>query len=78
MPKNKSLFSQVKYALGEKKRFGESKHRAKQHDGISGGIYSHNTFKNYLAIGCRFAKWAKEEFGVPSTTSCGCIFTAPH
>ncbi|MCL2577289.1 MAG: hypothetical protein FWE27_04480 [Defluviitaleaceae bacterium] len=60
MSKNKSIVRQVHDTLNEKKRFGESKYEAQKQSTSHEGIYSYNTFKTYLAQGCAFAKWARE------------------
>jgi hypothetical protein len=60
MPKNKSLIRQVHDTLNEKKRFGESKYEAQKQGTSRDGIYSYSTFKTYLAKGCAFAKWVRE------------------
>ena len=61
MPKNKSIVRQVHKVLQEKLCIGESKYVAKQQRIASEGIYSWSTYRNYLAKGCAFAKWAKEQ-----------------
>jgi len=72
MSKNKSLVRQVQDVLKAKQRFGESKHLAKEQGAASDGIYSRSTFKNYLAITCRFVKWVKAEHGGGNGSDGGC------
>jgi len=62
MPKNKSLAYQVKEVLSQKLRIGEPKHLAKKQGVAFEGIYSWNTYKNYLTKSSAFARWAKEHF----------------
>lgn len=72
-----SIVKQVEWELKKQIRFGESKHEAKQrareqalkegkrwHPARVDGIYSIQTFKNYLAQDVKFAKWAREKYGV--------------
>ena len=63
MPKNKSPVYQVREVLQQKLRIGEPRHLAKQQGVAAAGIYSWNTYTNYLAKGCAFVKWAKANHG---------------
>jgi len=63
MPKNKSIVRQVHDTLNEKRRFGESKYEAQKQGTSRNGIFSYNTYRTYLAQGCKFAKWARENHG---------------
>ena len=62
MPKNKSIIHQVQEVLNQKLRIGEQRHSAKQLGVSSEGIYSWGTHKTYLAKGCAFARWVKENY----------------
>ena len=63
-----SLKHQVTQALLQQKRFGESKHEAKQAAGTKfgqpvDGIYSFKTMKTYLDESVKFGNWTKEQHG---------------
>ena len=68
MSKNKSLVHQVQETLNQKLKIGEPKHIAKQESTSHDGIYSWNTYQNYLAKACAFVKWAKNEHGTRTLT----------
>lgn len=63
-----SLKHQITQALIAQKRFGESKHAAKQASDTKfgeapAGIYSFKTMKTYLDEAVKFGKWTKEKHG---------------
>ena len=63
-----SLKHQITQALISQKRFGESKHAAKQAGGTkfgqpTDGIYSYKTMKTYLDESVKFGNWTKEQHG---------------
>jgi len=65
MVKRPSLKYQITQALINQKRFGESKHAAKQASGTkfgqpTDGIYSYKTMKTYLDECVKFGNWVKE------------------
>ena len=64
--KRESLQHQVKRALDDRLRIGESKYLAKLTGTAGGGIYSWSTYKSYLKHGIYFAKWARSEHGCRS------------
>lgn len=62
--KNKeSLVKQCENVLLEKLKIGESKHNDKILGITDNHIYSWETFKGYLQIGCRFLSYTKEKYG---------------
>jgi len=66
MPKTKSLIYQVREALNQKLRIGESRHHDKQVGITHDGIYSWGTYNTYLAKCCAFVKWVKANYGLES------------
>ena len=63
-----SLKRQITQALINQKRFGESKHKAKQEQGVKfgqavDGIFSYKTMKTYLDECVKFGNWVKEKYG---------------
>ena len=69
MGKRPSLKYQITQALINQKRFGESRHKAKQEQGVKfgqavDGIFSYKTMKVYLDEAVRFVNWVKENYKV--------------
>ena len=65
MAKRPSLKYQITQSLISQKRFGESKHKAKQEQGARfgqavDGIFSYKTMKVYLDEAVRFVNWIRE------------------
>lgn len=69
--KNKeSMVYQVKRALDERLRIGESKFAAKQDGTFTQGIYSWKTYENYLYHACRFARYCRSEYHARTVSDC--------
>ena len=69
MGKRGSLKYQITQSLISQKRFGESKYKAKQEQGVKfgqavDGIFSYKTMKTYLDEAVKFANWVKENYKV--------------
>ena len=63
-----SLKYQITQALINQKRFGESKYKAKQEQGVKfgqavDGIFSYKTMETYLDECVKFGNWVKEKHG---------------
>ncbi|MCL0101335.1 site-specific integrase [Peptococcaceae bacterium] len=67
MSKRGSLKYQITQSLINQRRFGESKYKAKQEQGIKfgqavDGIFSYKTMKAYLDEAVKFVNWVKENY----------------
>lgn len=77
--KKRSIIKQVLDRLKKLCAFGDSKHADKKRNHgkpAQNKIYSRKTFETYLAICCRFARWAKDTYGCNDMDKAICYVAA--